>query len=217
MLTDKEIEEMNSIKWWHRIPIGLTTTPGHNEESESTFNAMGILQCNGMSILDIGCWDGFYSFKCEELGADRVVASDKFVWDDERFTDAGFNFAHKHRNSKVEKLYASVEELPSKNLGKFDCVLMLGVLYHSKSPIQYIEIAKELSKGIVIFETAVDMMDIPYPAARYYVHDEYHNDPTNFWGFNELAMLGMMSDAGFKNIKSVQLNNPTRMLFIGEV
>lgn len=217
MMLDKDIEEMNAIRWWHRIAVGDQITPGHNEESESTFKAMDISDLKGKSVLDIGCWDGFYSFKCEDLGAERVVASDRFVWDHPEFSDDGFNFAHKHRNSKVEKLYASVEELPSKKLGKFDVVLMLGVLYHAKSPIQYIETAKELSKGIVIFETAVDLMDIPVPVARYYVHDELNHDPTNFWGFNELAMLGMMKDAGFKNIKSIKLGNPSRMLFIGEV
>jgi tRNA (mo5U34)-methyltransferase len=193
------------------------TTPGHNEESQSTLDAMNLGDLTGKTVLDIGCWDGFYSFACEKKNAKRVVASDRFVWDLPDFTDAGFNFAHKHLNSKVEKLHASVEELPEKNLGKFDIVLMLGVLYHAKSPIQYIEIAKELSKGIVIFETAVDLMDIPVPVARYYVHDELNHDPTNFWGFNELAMLGMMRDAGYKNIKSVRLGNQNRMLFIGEV
>ena len=210
-------EEMNAIGWWHRIPIGDVTTPGHNEESQSTLDAMNLGDLTGKTVLDIGCWDGFYSFACEKKNAKRVVASDRFVWDSPEFTDAGFNFAHKHLNSKVEKLHASVEELPEKNLGKFDIVLMLGVLYHAKSPIQYIEIAKELSKGIVIFETAVDLMDIPVPVARYYVHDELNHDPTNFWGFNELAMLGMMHDAGYKNIKSVRLENQNRMLFIGEV
>jgi tRNA (mo5U34)-methyltransferase len=215
-MIDKDIEEMNAIGWWHRIPIGDVTTPGHNEESQSTLDAMNLGDLTGKTVLDIGCWDGFYSFACEKKNAKRVVASDRFVWDLPDFTDAGFNFAHKHLNSKVEKLHASVEELPEKNLGKFDIVLMLGVLYHAKSPIQYIEIAKELSKGIVIFETAVDLMDIPVPVARYYVHDELNHDPTNFWGFNELAMLGMMRDAGFKNIKSINLGNPSRMLFIGE-
>jgi len=210
-------EEMNAIGWWHRIPIGDVTTPGHNEESQSTLDAMNLGDLTGKTVLDIGCWDGFYSFACEKKNAKRVVASDRFVWDSPDFTDAGFNFAHKHLNSKVEKLHASVEELPEKNLGKFDIVLMLGVLYHAKSPIQYIEIAKKLSKGIVIFETAVDLMDIPVPVARYYVHDELNHDPTNFWGFNELAMLGMMRDAGYKDIKSVRLGNQNRMLFIGEV
>ena len=94
---------------------------------------------------------------------------------------------------------------------------MLGVLYHSKNPIQYVEIAKNLSKDIVIFETVIDLQDIKVPAVRYYIADELNNDSSNFWGFNELAMNGIMKDAGFKDIKSIKLPNSTRMVFIGKV
>ena len=217
-MLEKDIEEMNSIKWWHSIPLGDKITPGQNNESKSTFDSINLGDnLKGKTVIDIGCWDGFYSYACEKLGADKVVACDRFVWDEPSITDAGFDFAHRILGSKVEKVHSYVEDIPKKNLGKFDIVLMLGVLYHAKNPIQYIEIARDLSKGIVVFETAVDLLDISVPAVRYYVGNEYHNDPTNFWGFNELAMKGMMQDAGFKNIKSVKLQNPTRMLFIGEV
>ena len=74
-----------------------------------------------------------------------------------------------------------------------------------------------MSKGIVIFETVVDLLHIDVPAVRYYVSDELNHDQTNFWGFNELAMKGMMKDAGYKNIKAIKLPNPGRMIFIGEV
>jgi tRNA (mo5U34)-methyltransferase len=217
-MLEKDIKKMNSIKWWHKIALGETITSGQNEESQSTFDAINLGDTlKGKTVIDIGCWDGFYSFACEQLGADSVVACDRHVWDEPSITDAGFDFAHQMLNSKVKKVHSNVEDLPKKNLGKFDVVLMLGVLYHSKNPIQYIEIARDLSKGIVVFETAVDLLNVPVPAVRYYVHDEYHGDPTNFWGFNELAMKGMMKDAGFKNIQSVKLSNNTRMLFIGEV
>ena len=31
-------------------------------------------------MLDIGAWDGFFSFECEKLGAKRVCALDHYVW-----------------------------------------------------------------------------------------------------------------------------------------
>jgi predicted nicotinamide N-methyase len=31
-------------------------------------------------VLDIGAWDGFFSFAAERLGGSRVVAPDKHVW-----------------------------------------------------------------------------------------------------------------------------------------
>ena len=215
---DDDIEKMNLIKWWHCIPIGDVVTPGQNQESFETLDLLEIPDdLKNKSVIDIGCWDGFYSFECERRNAKKVVACDRFVWEDPEITDAGFNFAHKQLNSNVEKLFSYVEELPEKVVEKFDIVLMLGVLYHSKNPIQYVEIAKNLSKDIVIFETVIDLQDIKVPAVRYYIADELNNDSSNFWGFNELAMNGIMKDAGFKDIKSIKLPNSNRMVFIGKV
>lgn len=218
------LDEMNSIVWWHPIQIGEHTTNGLSVEAPNTFENLGLPEdLSGLSVLDIGAWDGYYSFACEQRNAARVVASDKFVWkgrvihNGSQVGDSGFDFAKKHRNSNVEKLVASVEELNPKKHGKFDIVLMLGVIYHAKDPIGYLEKAKAMSNGLVVIETHVDMLDIPYPAARYYVKDELNSDDTNFWGFNPAAVQGMMQDIGFKNITAKGLRTGTRWVFTGTV
>jgi tRNA (mo5U34)-methyltransferase len=215
-------EEMDAIYWWHPITIGDYVTPGHNQETPDTFDNLGLPESlEGKSVLDIGAWDGYYSFGCEKLGAKRVVASDSFVWQpnnmvDWNFSDAGFKFAHKYLDSKVEQLVASVEELDPKIHGKFDIVLMLGVIYHAKDPIGYLQKAFDMSNDLVIIESHVDLMDAPYPAARYYVHNELNNDSTNFWGPNALAVRGMMQDIGYKDITEKTLKTG-RMIFTGKV
>ena len=221
-MIDSIKEEMDAIYWWHPITIGDYTTPGHNHETPDTFDNLGLPESlEGKSVLDIGAWDGYYSFGCEKLGAKRVVASDKFVWQpnnmvDWNFSDAGFKFAHKHLSSKVEQLFASVEELDPEIHGKFDIVLMLGVIYHAKDPIGYLQKAFDMSNELVIIESHVDFMDIPYPAARYYVHNELNNDSTNYWGPNTLAVRGMMQDIGYKDITEKTLKTG-RMIFTGKV
>ena len=35
---------------------------------------------DGLTVLDIGAWDGAYSFMAERLGAKRVLATDSVVW-----------------------------------------------------------------------------------------------------------------------------------------
>jgi len=216
-------EEMDSIKWWHPIKIKGHVTPGMNEETEDTFNNLGLPEdLTGKTVLDIGAWDGYYSFGCEQRKAKRVVASDKFVWTNNMIggywwnNDEGFNFAHKHLNSKVEKLLASVEELDPATHGKFDIVMMLGVIYHAKDPVGYLQKAFDMSNDLVIIETHVDLMDLEYPAARYYVSDELNNDKTNYWGPNALAVRGMMQDIGFKEITELRLKTG-RMIFTGKV
>lgn len=216
-------KEMNAIKWWHPIKIGEYTTPGMNEETEDTFNSLGLPQdMSNKTVLDIGAWDGYYSFGCESLGAKRVVASDKFVWSNNEISgywwnnDQGFDFAHKHLNSKVEKLFASVEELDPQKHGKFDIVLMLGVIYHAKDPIGYLQKAFDMSNDLVIIETHVDLMELEFPAARYYISSELNNDHTNYWGPNALAVRGIMQDIGFKDITEKTLKTG-RMIFTGKV
>ena len=216
-------EEMNAIKWWHPITIGDYVTPGMNQETQGTFENLGLPESlKGKTVLDIGAWDGYYSFGCERLGAERVVASDKYVWTNNEITgnwwndDQGFNFAHKHLNSKVEKLLASVEDLDPSKHGRFDIVLMLGVIYHAKDPIGYLQKAFDMSNDLVIIESHVDLLDIPVPAARYYIDSELNNDKTNYWGPNALAVRGMMKDIGFKNITEKTLKTG-RMIFTGQV
>lgn len=216
-------EEMDAIKWWHPIKIGDYVTPGKNQETEDTFNNLGLPDdLTGKTVLDIGAWDGYYSFGCEQRNAERVVASDKFVWVNNRIgghwwnKDDGFNFAHKHLNSKVEKLLASVEELDPKKHGKFDIVLMLGVIYHAKDPIGYLQKAFDMSNDLVIIESHVDLQQLGYPAVRYYIADELNEDSTNFWGPNALAVIGMMNDIGFKDITQKTLRTG-RMIFTGKI
>lgn len=218
--------EMELIKWWHCIDINGVVTPGMNKESQDTFDNLDLPNdMTGMTVLDIGAWDGFYSFACEKRNAKRVVASDKFVWETKwdmggksySTGDAGFEFARKSLNSNVEKLVASVEELDHNKIGKFDVVLMLGVIYHAKNPFHYLEIAKSLSSNMVYIETHVDMLDYNKPAARYYIGDELNNDSTNYWGFNPEAVRGMMEDIGYKNITDKQLRTGSRWIFRGSV
>ena len=215
-------KKMNEIWWWHQIKIGDYVTPGKNPESQDTFNNLGLpIDMSGMTVLDIGAWDGFYSFACEQRGA-IVTASDKCVWqgmdlgNGHKPSDDGFDFAHKHLKSNVKKLVASVEELDPDVHGKFDVVLMLGVIYHSTDPIGYLKKAMDMSNNIVCIETHVDMMNVNYPAARYYIGSELNNDDTNYWGPNALAVRGMMTDLGYKDITEFQLRTG-RMIFTGKV
>ena len=41
---------------------------------------MQLPNLKGKTVLDIGAWDGFFSFKAEELGASQVTSLDNFMW-----------------------------------------------------------------------------------------------------------------------------------------
>ena len=64
--------------WHHRIDLGDgLVTPGG---SEPVLSPADFPPLAGRSVLDIGAWDGYYSFLAERAGAARVVALDHYVW-----------------------------------------------------------------------------------------------------------------------------------------
>src|SRR5215217_1631087 len=58
--------------WWHSIDLGLgVVTPGGKspEFLAGELESLHLPSLHGKSVLDIGAWDGFYSFAAEQRGA----------------------------------------------------------------------------------------------------------------------------------------------------
>lgn len=69
--------------WWHSIDVGDgVITPGHKSPQllAHELATLDLPDLVGRSVLDIGAWDGYFSFAAERAGASRVVALDHFVW-----------------------------------------------------------------------------------------------------------------------------------------
>jgi tRNA (mo5U34)-methyltransferase len=68
--------------WWHSIDLPAGTTPGHKSPDllRSEWAALGLDDLSGKTVLDIGAWDGWFSFAAEQRGASRVVALDHYMW-----------------------------------------------------------------------------------------------------------------------------------------
>lgn len=69
--------------WWHSIDLGHgVVTPGVNDLGflRSEWALMDLPDLAGRSVLDIGAWDGYFSFEAERHGAARVLALDHYVW-----------------------------------------------------------------------------------------------------------------------------------------
>jgi tRNA (mo5U34)-methyltransferase len=152
----------------------------------------------GKSVLDIGSWDGYFSFQAERLGATRVLATDHFCWSGPGWgTKAGFDYVHERLGSSVESKDVDVFDLDPKELGKFDVVLLLGVIYHLTDPFGGLKKAADMCDECLIVETHSDMNNIDEPVMRYYLGTELANDPTNFWGPNAACLEAMMREIGF--------------------
>jgi tRNA (mo5U34)-methyltransferase len=69
--------------WHHSIDLGDgVVTPGgktpHHFYDE--MRRLHLPEMAGRSVIDIGAWDGFYTFHAEHLRASRVVALDHYAW-----------------------------------------------------------------------------------------------------------------------------------------
>src|SRR2546422_5285319 len=187
---DELRSEASRIQWFHSIPLGNgLVTPGVDRSQERLAD-MGIPEdLHDKTVLDIGAWDGFFSFEAERRGADRVMATDSFVWDTKgRNRKAGFDFAHRVLRSKVEPKFIDVMELSPANVGRFDLVLFLGVLYHLRHPLLALERVFAVTGRELILETHIDLTELPRPAMVFYPGAELNNDPTNWWGPDQAAV-----------------------------
>lgn len=71
--------EIARISWYHSIDLGDgVVTPGN--PPDPAMKRRGLPDVSGKSVLDIGAWDGFWSFEAERRGAERVVAIDHYAW-----------------------------------------------------------------------------------------------------------------------------------------
>jgi tRNA (mo5U34)-methyltransferase len=167
-----------SITWCHPIDLGngLVTRPEWHVRLRYARRLRFLAlpeDLTGKSVLDIGAWDGFFSFECERRGAARVLAIDTYAWD--RHGKDGFLLAHSTLNSRVEHVRMAAEELDRARIGRFDIVLMLGVLYHLRSPIAVLDRVRAVTAGTLVCEThaLVPAVHGRYPLISFFPGDGF--------------------------------------------
>lgn len=198
------------LQWFHSIDLGGVVTPGVKHHfllrgmADIAFRG-GVA---GKSVLDIGAWDGFYSFEAEKRGAARVLATDHFCWSGAGWgSKAGFDYAHTRLASRVESAEIDVPDLDPAKIGRFDVVLFLGVLYHLPDPYSGLKKAAAMTDDLLVVETVTAANYVPAPLARFYP-GELDGDYTNFWAPNVRCLKEMLRDLGFAHVEIV--HNPHR-------
>jgi tRNA (mo5U34)-methyltransferase len=193
-----------TINWFHQIdlPDG-TTTPGI-DRSHAKLARLKLPDLKGKTFLDIGAWDGFFSFEAERRGASRVLATDSFVWEGgvPGYSKAGFLFARSCLGSRVEDLQIDPFDLSPKTVGLWDVVLLAGVVYHVRHPWLLLQKAASVTRELLIIETVTSLRFWPLPAISIY-GSGFRGDPTNFCAPNIAALKVMLRDCGFRKVEVV--------------
>jgi tRNA (mo5U34)-methyltransferase len=197
-----------AIRWYHTINLGQGVVTNGVDDTPFRLARLDLpVSLAGLTVLDIGAWDGFFSFEAERRGASRVVAADYYAWHGVGWGTgagkAGFELARQVLGSQVEDVDIDVMDLSPQRVGTFDVVLFLAVLYHLPHPLLALERVASVSRDLLIVETVVDMVGFRRPALAFYPARELNDDPTNWWGPNVPAVHGMLRAVGFDDVRTI--------------
>jgi len=154
---------------------------------------------HGKRVLDIGAWDGWFSFEAERHGAETIAIDCVEI--------PTFLQVHRRLESKVDYRVLDFYELPAAGLGKFDVVLFLGVLYHLRHPLLALEIVCGLTTDVAIVESFVidaeSWKENPagIPTMEFYETFELGNQYDNWSGLTVACLLAMCRAAGFARVE----------------
>jgi tRNA (mo5U34)-methyltransferase len=170
--------EIDRITWYHEFdfPGGLrarsSSTHANIHRAIWKFIERNLepIDFRGKTVLDVGCWDGYWSFYAERRGAERVLASDDVSqsWAE----GAGLRLARELFQSSVEiNQHLSVHRLGSLNR-KFDIILCLGVYYHLFDPFHaFAQLRHCCHPGTVVLLEGDVAANLPQNEARYCLDD----------------------------------------------
>jgi tRNA (mo5U34)-methyltransferase len=201
--------------WFHTFALNRAAgiyTPGVARDHRYRVSTLPS-DFGGMSVLDVGTFDGFYAFLAEDRGADRVVAIDNEQyrlwvasrWGVELAGGEGFRTIHRLLDSGVEYRRMDAFELDRSD-ERFDVVYCFGILHRVENPLGLLRVlrGRTASGGIVLVETyGVRPADRDERAIRVSGPGEvYARDEFVYWGFGTIGLQRLARIAGFSRAES---------------
>ena len=227
-------EQINKFCWYHQIDINGTVTPGPLPHCPSAYKIPEDL--TGKRVLDVGAWDGYWTFEALKRGAKEVVAIDD--WSDIADTELAnnptqiskriqwdtFDFVKKelgYSGNQCRRITMSLYDVAE--LGMFDIVFFFGVLYHCRYPLLALDKMSEVCTNEIYIESAICNDFSPYRGVgagygnqkdivmEFYPTNEFGKMPTNWWSptLNCLAQVVLVS--GFGNVDVWKFNQPPEL------
>jgi tRNA (mo5U34)-methyltransferase len=200
--------------WFHTFALAPGIyTPGIARDHGYRLAVLGADRFAGRSVLDVGAFDGFYSFLAEARGARRVVAVDneQYVdWVRARFGitlegSAGFRAIAELVGSRVQ--YRRMDALDVNELGeRFDVVLCFGLLHRVTDPVGLLRALADVLApgGEVVLETHGSDLTADTPATE--IHEPgkvYARDDFVYWGFSAEGLQRLARLVGLDDVEVV--------------
>jgi len=157
----------------------------------------------GRNVLDIGCGSGYHCWRMRGAGARFVLGIDPTLLFVMQFAAV----QHFIRDPQVHVLPLAMEDLPA-DMGCFDTVFSMGLLYHRRDPQQHLTELRGCMRegGELVLETLVideGRGDVLVPDGRY-------AQMRNVWCIPSVpTLLGWLEQAGFRNVRCVDVTVTT--------
>lgn len=218
--------------WYHRIELpGGVVTPGWAPHSAEAYRLPQDL--SGRRVLDVGAWDGYWTFEALRRNARQVVAIDDFSDYlgklDKRDRRAWETFdlcrdAFGYRADRCDRVEMSVYDVDESVLGRFDIVMFFGTLYHLRYPLLALDKLASVCDEAIFIESAILNDFSPYRGgigkgydgqqyvAEFYPGDQYGGNDTNWWSPTLHCLAAMTVAAGFPHVQGWKLmENPQQV------
>ncbi|MEK9899482.1 MAG: DUF1698 domain-containing protein [Rhodospirillaceae bacterium] len=216
--------------WYHRIelPDGVVT-PGWAPIDAGAYRVPEDL--TGKRVLDIGAWDGFWTFEALKRGASQAIAIDDFsdfvghLETEDRKAWETFDLCREalgYDEEQCQRHELTIFDLTPDNFGTFDYVFCFGVLYHLRWPMYAIDKLAAVCTGDLFIESAIADDFCAYRGAgkgfgtemvmEFYPNDEYGENETNWWAPTLKCMGSMVKAAGFDTVRGWKFADPPTRL-----
>jgi tRNA (mo5U34)-methyltransferase len=217
-----EARAIPEIAWYHTLDLpGGVVTPGLVDCRGVRDRIAVPERLDGVRVLEIGTWDGFWAFELERRGAD-VVALD-LDWEQdldwpprtrlpahdaarrERMSiirlGEGFRAARDLLGSRVKDVRLSVYDLSPETVGTFDMVFVGSILVHLRDPVRALAAIRSVADGPVILNESFDyvptLLSPRSPRTRFVGGGDF----VLWWHSNLAGVRQMAASAGLKPVQ----------------
>lgn len=201
--------------WYHTLELGDgVVTPGWFD-LRPVVESLPWPDVEGKRCLDVGPWDGFFSFELERRGAAEVIALDigdhsQWDWSAEARAQgpevlremagpevgAGFRAAREALGSRVERIESNVYDLSEATAGRFDVVVCGTLMLHLRDPVRALEAIRSVCDGHFMsceqIRLGLSLRQRKRPLAEFELGEN-----CQWWVPNQAGHHGLVASAGF--------------------
>lgn len=215
--TAEKLKRIAGLGWYHTLDLGDgVRTDGAFDHTPHLAKYRLPADLSGKRVLDIGSFDGFWSFEFERRGAAEVIAWDAPSLADLDFPPAarqamtaeqlaiepgkGFALAIELLQSKVQRRLGSVYAITPEEVGVFDMTHIGNVLVHLRDPAGALQRMARVTAGEAWIVEAYEPELGPETSVMRYMGGQ---QDCNWWRFSEQALRDMVAHAGFASVEEV--------------